>query len=68
MMRSTQYVSLELLILLVACPIVMALPVVAFFKIFIGVLGFVYSVWLLLRVEKIMWEVAPKLNWKLFWK
>ena len=67
-MQSTLYKSLELFIVFVLIPISFAIDYSVWIKLGIGVFGFIYVIYVLLRVEKIKLKIAKQLDWKTFWK
>lgn len=67
-MKSTQYKLIEFFLLFIVFPISLALNILIEIKLVIGVLGFAYIVFVLLRVEKNRFKIAPNLNWKQFLK
>lgn len=67
-MKDKRFRLLELLLLFVVFPCSLPLNYPLFIKMFIGLSGFGYIVWILLRVERIDFLRAAKLPWKLFWK
>jgi len=52
----------------VLVPVSFAIPYSPWIKLGIGIIGFVYIVMVLLRVEKNRFKIAPNLKWKEFWK
>lgn len=66
-MGTTIYRSLELLILFVGIPISFTLDFPVWIKMMIGLLGFSYVVFVLLRIEKNQFKISDHLNWKQFW-
>jgi len=67
-MKSTQYKLIEFFLLFIIFPISLALNILIEIKLVIGVLGFAYIVFVLLRIEKNRFKIAPNLNWKQFLK
>ena len=67
-MRSIQYKSVEFLIIFIIIPILFALAFPTWIKMLIGVTGFLYILFILLRIEKKTFKIAPNLNWNVFWK
>ena len=67
-MQSTLYKSLELFVVFVLIPISFAIDYSVWIKLGIGVFGFIYVIYVLLRVEKIKLKIAKQLDWKTFWK
>ncbi len=46
----------------------MALPIAIWIKMIFGVLGFIYVIFVLLKVEKLKFKISQHINWKAFWK
>ncbi|MFD2823784.1 CPBP family intramembrane glutamic endopeptidase [Lacinutrix iliipiscaria] len=67
-MQSKTYKIIEFFIIFLALPVSFALPYALALKLILGGLGFIYVVFVLLRVEKNEFKVNPSLNWKSFWK
>ncbi len=67
-MNSTPYKSAELFILFILLPISFTIPYAVWIKLSIGFLGFLYVIYVLLKVENEKFKIAPNLNWKHFWK
>jgi len=67
-MKSTTFKLIELFVIFVIIPVSYALHYPWQLKLAIGFLGFFYIIYILLRVEKNKFKIAPKLNWKVFWK
>ena len=67
-MKSTQYKLIEFFLLFIVFPISLALNILIEIKLVIGVLGFAYIVFVLLRVEKSKFRMSKNLNWIQFWK
>lgn len=67
-MQSTSYKLLEFFILFVLIPVSFVLAIPLGLKMTIGALGFIYVVFILLRIEKNEFKISKNLNWKLFWK
>jgi membrane protease YdiL (CAAX protease family) len=67
-MNSSTYKSIELGILFVLLPISFALSYAPIIKLIIGFLGFIYVIYVLLKVENQKFKIAHNLNWQLFWK
>ena len=67
-MQTVKYRLTELFIIFVLVPTNFALDYPIIIKLIIGVLGFAYILYVLLRVERIKFEVTKGLNWKRFWK
>ena len=67
-MTSTKYKLIELFLIFVIAPVVMVLRVPIIFKPIIGVTGFIYIIYVLLKVEKNKFRLAANLNWSRFWR
>jgi hypothetical protein len=67
-MKSVKYKLTEFFIIFIVLPISFALHYPWQLKLVIGVLGFLYVIYILLNIEKNRFKIAPKLKWKLFWK
>ena len=67
-MQSVQYKLIEFLILFVVYPISLVLEYSFGLKMGFGILGFVYVIFVLLKIEKQQFKMALTLNWRLFWK
>ncbi len=67
-MKSKTYKLIEFFIIFILIPISFALDYSPFIKLGIGLGGFLYVVYLLLKVERKKFKVAQGLNWKQFWR
>lgn len=67
-MQTAKYKLIEFFIIFVLVPVSFAIPYSPWVKLGIGVLGFAYVIFVLLRVEKNKFNMASNLNWKAFWK
>ena len=67
-MKSTFYKCVELFILFVLIPVSFAFSFSPWVKLAIGFSGFIYVIFVLLKVEKNQLKISPNLNWKAFWK
>ncbi|MBO6606743.1 type II CAAX endopeptidase family protein [Psychroserpens sp.] len=67
-MQSTAYRLIEFFIAFVLIPLSFTLDIPIGFKLSSGLIGFVYVIFVLLRVEKLRLIVGPDLNWKRFFK
>ncbi len=67
-MKSNTYKLIEFFIIFILIPISFALDYSPFIKLGIGLGGFLYVVYLLLKVERKQFKVAQGLNWKQFWR
>ena len=68
MIQTTHYKIVEFSLLFLGIPISFALEFPVWIKMIIGVLGFSYVVFVLLRVEKNQFKISDTLDWKQFWK
>lgn len=59
---------IELIILFIGIPISFALEFSIFIKAIIGILGFTYVIYVLLRIEKNKFMISDSLNWRKFCK
>ncbi|WP_406683754.1 CPBP family glutamic-type intramembrane protease [Seonamhaeicola sp. MEBiC1930] len=67
-MHSNTYKSFELFFIFILIPISFTLPYSLILKMCIGVIGFIYVIFVLLKLEKLKFKIASNLNWKVFWK
>lgn len=67
-MQSTQYKSFELFIIFILIPVSFAINYSPWIKLSIGIIGFLYVIYVLLRIEKLKFKMSKHLNWKNFWK
>ncbi|WP_339918228.1 CPBP family intramembrane glutamic endopeptidase [Yeosuana marina] len=67
-MLSRNYKGIELGIIFFILPISFAFPFSIWIKLSIGFIGFIYILYMLLKVEHNTFKIAPNLNWKVFWK
>ena len=67
-MKSVTYKLIEFFIIFIVLPTSFALKYPWQIKLSLGFLGFLYAVYILLKVEKNKFKVASNLNWKYFWK
>ncbi len=67
-MSSTKYKLAEFLILFIILPITFTQNFHFRIKLFIGVIGFLYIIFILLKIEKNKFKIASNINWKAFWK
>lgn len=58
---------MEFFILFVLFPVSLAIDYPIWIKGFIGVSGFIYVIYYLLKIEKNTFKISPNINWKLFW-
>ena len=67
-MRSIKYKLVEFFIIFIIIPISFSIDFSVWIKMAIGIIGFVYIVFVLLRIEKNQFKMASNLKWKRFWK
>ena len=67
-MQSKSYKLIEFFIIFISVPVSFAIEFPVWIKLIIGILGFGYIVFVLLKVETNTFKIAPHLNWKQFWK
>ena len=67
-MRSTNYKLIEFLLIFILIPLSFTINFPNWIKMAIGIIGFSYIVFVLLRIEKNRFKIAPNLNWKQFLK
>lgn len=67
-MKSLYYKGVEFLVIFIVLPISFAIGYSAKIKVAIGILGFMYIIYVLLKVEGEQFKIAPNLNWKRFFK
>ena len=67
-MKGSIYKLIELFLIFVAAPICFVLDFPILIKIAVGIIGFFYVLFVLLKVEGNQFKVSKNLNWKQFWK
>jgi hypothetical protein len=67
-MKTTVYKLVEFFILFILLPVSFSLDYSILIKIAIGLIGFIYVIYVLLKLEKLKFQIAPNLDWKHFWK
>tara|TARA_R110002049_G_scaffold308819_1_gene514222 strand:+ start:23942 stop:24568 length:627 start_codon:yes stop_codon:yes gene_type:complete len=67
-MKSNLYKYIEFFISFVLLPVSFTLNFPLWIKITLGLLGFVYVVFVLLKIENNQFKISENLNWKQFWK
>ena len=67
-MQSVSYRLTEFFIIFILVPILFTLSFSIWVKLGIGLIGFGYIIYVLLRVKKLKFSIAPNLKWKGFWK
>ncbi|MEJ6792963.1 MAG: CPBP family intramembrane metalloprotease [Lacinutrix sp.] len=68
MLQSARYKLIELFIIFFVIPVSFDVNFPAWIKLIIGVLGYFYIIYVLLKVEKNKFKIAKNFNWKLFFK
>lgn len=66
-MKTTVYKLVEFFILFILLPVSFSLDYPILIKMAIGLIGFLYIIYVLLKVEKLKFKIAPNLDWKHFW-
>ncbi|KAA5825769.1 CPBP family intramembrane metalloprotease [Algibacter amylolyticus] len=67
-MKSVTYKIIEFVIIFLIIPISFAVPYSPWLKLSFGLLGFLYVIYILLRVEQLKLKVSKTIKWKPFWK
>jgi CAAX protease family protein len=67
-MLSTKYKLTEFLIIFIILPISFTQRFPVRIKLLIGVIGFLYIIFILLKIEDKKFKITPNINWKAFWK
>ncbi len=67
-MKSVPYKLSELFVIFILIPISFVIDYPLWIKMAIVIIGFIYVVFVLLKVEKNKFKIAQYLNWKLFFK
>lgn len=67
-MKSTSYKLIELFFIFILIPVSFTLDYPLLIKLIIGIVGFGYILYILLKVEGNSFKIAPNLDWKRFWK
>ena len=67
-MQTIPYKLLEFFLLFVVTPISMALSFLIWIKLAIGLIGFVYVIFVLLKIDKNKFSISKNINWNVFWK
>ena len=67
-MQSVRYKSVEFFIIFILIPLSYLLEYPIIYKLIIGIIGFLYVIYILTKVEKNRFKIQKDLNWKLFWK
>lgn len=67
-MQTRLYKALEFLLLFVLYPVSLAVPYSVWVKVAIGLIGFIYVIWVLVRIEKVSLRIKKQLPWRIFWR
>ena len=67
-LQRTSYKLTEFFLLFVALPVSLVLEYSPYVKAGLVLTGFIYIIWILLKVEKQEFKINKLLNWKLFWQ
>ena len=67
-MKTTVYKLIEFFVLFILLPLSFSLDYTIVIKMAMGLTGFVYVIYVLLKVEKLKFQIAPNLDWNHFWK
>lgn len=67
-MQSSKYKLSELFILFIVFPIAIAIDFPIWIKFIIGILGFIYVIYVLLKIEKNKFKLSSTIKWRGFWK
>jgi len=67
-MKSVTYKLTEFFIIFIVVPICMSLNFSIWLKLGIGIIGFAYILFVLLKVEGRRFKINQNLNWKQFWR
>lgn len=65
-MKSTQYKFIELLICFILIPISFTIDYSIWIKLLIALFGFIYTLLIILKVERLKFKISPQINWNLF--
>ncbi|RIA09961.1 CAAX prenyl protease-like protein [Flavobacteriaceae bacterium MAR_2010_72] len=65
-MQSKQYKVIEFFIIFIVIPVSFTISYPIWIKMLIGLFGFLYVIFVLLKVEHNKFKIAPHLNWKQF--
>ena len=66
-MQSIRYRLIEFFVIFILVPVSFVLEYPIWIKLCIGLLGFVYVIYVLLKIENNVFKVRQHLNWKQFW-
>lgn len=67
-MQSLKYKSIEFLLIFIVVPISFAVTFPVWIKMLVGGFGFLYIIYVLLKIENNKFKIAKQLNWKQFFK
>ena len=67
-MKSIQYRLTEFFLIFIVIPVSFALKFPVWIKMCISVIGFLYIIYVLLKVENNKFKLRPHINWKQFWR
>lgn len=67
-MNSLKYKLYEFFIIFILIPVSFSINYSPWIKLTVGVLGFIYVTYVLLKIEKLSFKVSKTINWKGFWK
>ncbi|KJD34804.1 abortive infection protein [Tamlana nanhaiensis] len=67
-MKSKPYKASEFFIIFILLPVSFVFPYASCLKLTLGILGFAYVIYMLLKVENQKFRINKHLNWRKFWK
>ncbi|MEM6721997.1 MAG: CPBP family intramembrane glutamic endopeptidase [Bacteroidota bacterium] len=67
-LQRASYKLTELFLLFIALPVSLALDYSPYVKVGLILSGFIYVIWMLLKVEKQKFKISKLLDWKQFWR
>ena len=67
-LKTTVFKLSELFLLFILFPVIMVINFPFWIKLIIGLLGFKYVIYVLMKVEKVKFKISSQLKWKVFWK
>ena len=67
-MKATSYLLTEFFLLFILLPLSFAMTYPVWIKVVLAVLGFIYVIFILKRVERIPFGIEKFIDWKSFWK
>ncbi|MFK7782125.1 CPBP family intramembrane glutamic endopeptidase [Psychroserpens sp.] len=67
-METTSFKLIEFFIIFILVPVSFAIDYPVWIKMCIGLVGFLYVIFILLRIEKNKFKITKNLNWNLFFK